>query len=164
MLQVITEGKHGENPLKEIDSSYIDKFSEFLHMFVQMHLHRVESNPHIQVAGEIRQKIPQPRASTQDYLGADSLFLLCKYTFRQPDLDTFRRCLEICDLFVQYISEHHCNNAAHLARFKPNLLLLATELLRKIQFSQNFDELSQLDTSTLNDDVQCYHTLEIYSL
>jgi len=64
--------------------SYVDKFTEFLQLFVSIHLRRFEAHTEFPVL--------------------DLLALLFKYTFKQPTNDGFFSCLEIWGTFIDYLN------------------------------------------------------------
>ncbi|KAK2571880.1 Exportin-6 [Acropora cervicornis] len=86
--------------------------------------------------------------------------LLFKYTFKQPELEGFFACLDIWGVFLDYLiskvanarSDKLAEAEATVSRYKEVLLLLVTELLKKIQFRHNQTQLEELDDESLDDD------------
>lgn len=143
LLQRITKdmgSKTAGEKLLELDDSYIEKFTEFLRLFVSVHLRRVESNSHFPVI--------------------EFMSLLLKYTIKQPNNEVFYSCLDIWMIFMDYLSskmletKENCSVQRHPAvqRYRDILILLLTEILKNIQFTYNQSELEELDDETLNDD------------
>lgn len=143
LLQRITKDTGAqavENLLTEQDESYLNKFTEFLRLFVSIHLRRFENSSHFPVL--------------------ELLMLLFKYTFKQPQLEGFFACLDIWTVFLDYLigkvanarSDKLAEAEATVSRYKEVLLMLITELLKKIQFRHNRKQLEELDDETLDDD------------
>lgn len=158
LLQRITKDTGAQavdNLLTEQDDSYLSKFTEFLRLFVSIHLRRFENSSHFPVL--------------------ELLTLLFKYTFKQPQLEGFFSCLDIWGVFLDYLigkvanarSDKLAEAEATVSRYKEVLLMLVTELLKKIQFRHNQTQLEELDDDSLDDDSetewQSYqrHCLEI---
>lgn len=128
--------------LLELDDRYIEKFTEFLRLFVSVHLRRVESNSHFPVI--------------------EFMSLLLKYTIKQPNNEVFYSCLDIWMIFMDYLSsktletKENCTNETHPAvqRYRDILTLLLTEVLKNLQFTYNQTELEELDDETFNDDCE----------
>lgn len=145
LLQRITKDTGAqavENLLTEQDESYLSKFTEFLRLFVSIHLRRFENSSHFPVL--------------------ELLTLLYKYTFKQPQLEGFFACLDIWTVFLDYLigkvanarSDKLAEAEATVSRYKEVLLMLLTELLKKIQFRHNQSQLEELDDESLDDDSQ----------
>ncbi|XP_064637974.1 exportin-6-like isoform X2 [Lineus longissimus] len=124
------------NRLEELDENYIEKFTEFLRLFVSIHLRRFESNTQFPVL--------------------DFLSLLFKYTFKQPTNDGFFACLDIWCVFLDYISTmlkaRHLESNNILTRYKDPMAMLLTQVLHKCQFRYNQSQLDELDDETLDED------------
>ncbi|XP_076441128.1 exportin-6-like [Babylonia areolata] len=124
------------NRLEELDEDYMERFTDFLRLFVGIHLRRFESNPNFPVL--------------------EFLALLFKYTFRQPNADGFFRCLDIWITFLDYLStklqERAADMTAILGKYKEALTSLVTNILQKIMFRFNQSQLEELDDDTLDDD------------
>ncbi|XP_029431964.1 exportin-6 isoform X3 [Rhinatrema bivittatum] len=118
--------------------SYVEKFTDFLRLFVSVHLRRIECNSQFPVV--------------------EFLALLFKYTFHQPTHEGYFSCLDIWTLFLDYltnkIKSRLANKEAVLNRYEDALVLLLTEVLNRIQFRYNQAQLEELDDETLDDDQQ----------
>lgn len=129
-----------DQKILELDDRYIEKFTEFLRLFVSVHLRRVESNSYFPVI--------------------EFMSLLLKYTTKQPDHEVFYSCLDIWMIFLDYLSSKMLESKesrsaeTHPAvqRYRDVLVVLLTEILKKVQFTYNQSELEELDNETLNDD------------
>ncbi|KAH3872942.1 hypothetical protein DPMN_036164 [Dreissena polymorpha] len=124
------------NRLSELDDSYVDKFTEFLRLFVSIHLRRFESNTHFPVI--------------------EFLALLFKYTFRQPTNDGFYNCLDIWSTFLDYLFTKAKGRPSEIQaiidRYKDALMSLVSHILQKLQFKYNQTQLEELDDETLDYD------------
>lgn len=124
------------NRLTELDENYVDKFTEFLRLFVSIHLRRFESNAQFPVL--------------------EFLALLFKYTFRQPSNEGFYNCLDIWSTFLDYLLTRSKGRLGELqaivARYKEALTSLVRHILQKLQFKYNQSQLEELDDETLDYD------------
>ncbi|RXN01668.1 Exportin-6, partial [Acipenser ruthenus] len=122
--------------LEELDESYVEKFTDFLRLFVSVHLRRIESNSQFPVV--------------------EFLALLFKYTFHQPTHEGYFSCLDIWTIFLDYLTTKIKSRLADrdtvLNRYKDALVLLLREVLNRIQFRYNQAQLEELDDETLDDD------------
>ncbi|RLV89501.1 hypothetical protein DV515_00014837 [Chloebia gouldiae] len=87
LLQKITKENNAhtvKSRLEELDESYIEKFTDFLRLFVSVHLRRIESYSQFPVV--------------------EFLALLFKYTFHQPTHEGYFSCLDIWTLFLDYLT------------------------------------------------------------
>ncbi|XP_027758280.1 exportin-6 [Empidonax traillii] len=141
LLQKITKENNAhtvKSRLEELDESYIEKFTDFLRLFVSVHLRRIESYSQFPVV--------------------EFLALLFKYTFHQPTHEGYFSCLDIWTLFLDYltskIKSRLADKDAVLNRYEDALVLLLTEVLNRIQFRYNQAQLEELDDETLDDDQQ----------
>uniref|UniRef100_A0A8C9UN02 Exportin-6 n=1 Tax=Spermophilus dauricus TaxID=99837 RepID=A0A8C9UN02_SPEDA len=141
LLQKITKDSNAhtvKSRLEELDESYIEKFTDFLRLFVSVHLRRIESYSQFPVV--------------------EFLTLLFKYTFHQPTHEGYFSCLDIWTLFLDYltskIKSRLGDKEAVLNRYEDALVLLLTEVLNRIQFRYNQAQLEELDDETLDDDQQ----------
>ncbi|KAM8798588.1 exportin-6 isoform 3-T3 [Eudromia elegans] len=151
LLQKITKENNAhtvKSRLEELDErvlcswsqaeSYIEKFTDFLRLFVSVHLRRIESYSQFPVV--------------------EFLALLFKYTFHQPTHEGYFSCLDIWTLFLDYltskIKSRLADKEAVLNRYEDALVLLLTEVLNRIQFRYNQAQLEELDDETLDDDQQ----------
>ncbi|XP_074647944.1 exportin-6-like [Tubulanus polymorphus] len=125
------------NRLQELDEGYIDKFTEFLQLFVSIHLRRFESNSQFPVL--------------------DFLSLLFKYTFKQPTFDGYFACLDIWNIFLDYISTQMKMQSRNqdgnnlLDKYKDALMSLLARILEKLRFRFNQSQLDELDDDTVDD-------------
>ncbi|XP_032184462.1 exportin-6 isoform X2 [Mustela erminea] len=140
LLQKITKDNNAhtvKSRLEELDESYVEKFTDFLRLFVSVHLRRIESYSQFPVV--------------------EFLTLLFKYTFHQPTHEGYFSCLDIWTLFLDYltskIKSRLGDKEAVLNRYEDALVLLLTEVLNRIQFRYNQAQLEELDDETLDDDV-----------
>ncbi|XP_060696656.1 exportin-6 isoform X2 [Hemiscyllium ocellatum] len=141
LLQKITKDNNAhsiKSRLEELEESYVEKFTDFLRLFVSVHLRRIESNSQFPVV--------------------EFLALLFKYTFHQPSHEGYFSCLDIWTIFLDYLTSKIKSRLADrdevLNRYKGALVLLLTEVLRRIQFRFNQAQLEELDDETLDDDQQ----------
>uniref|UniRef100_UPI00358DE5A0 exportin-6-like n=1 Tax=Myxine glutinosa TaxID=7769 RepID=UPI00358DE5A0 len=141
LLQKITKDAKGSTVrarLQDLDENYLEGFTEFLRLFVNVHLRRVESSAHFPVV--------------------EFLELLFKYTFNQPTNEGYFSCLDIWTTFLDYLSGKIKNRSsdkeAVLARYRDALPALMAEVLRRVQFRFNQSELEELDDETPDDDDQ----------
>nr|DBA19354.1 TPA: hypothetical protein GDO54_015205 [Pyxicephalus adspersus] len=154
LLQRITRETNAHSVrsrLEELDESYIEKFTDFLRLFVSVHLRRIESNAQFPVV--------------------EFLALLFKYTFHQPTHEGYLSCLDIWALFLDYLTNKIRNRLEDregiINRYEDALVLLLTEVLNRIQFRYNQTQLEELDDETLDDDQQTEwqrylrHSLEV---
>ncbi|KAM4631697.1 exportin-6 isoform 1-T1 [Discoglossus pictus] len=154
LLQRITRETNAHsvrNRLEELDESYVEKFTDFLRLFVSVHLRRIESNAQFPVV--------------------EFLALLFKYTFHQPTHECYLSCLDIWALFLDYLTNKIRNRLEDreviINRYEDALVLLLTEVLNRIQFRYNQTQLEELDDETLDDDQQTEwqrylrHSLEV---
>ncbi|XP_040355641.2 exportin-6 [Ixodes scapularis] len=143
------------NRLGGLNDSYLDKFTEFLRLFVSVHLHRFEENSHCPVL--------------------QFLALLFEYTFQQPALERYYACLDIWAVFLEYLVARLNSKLggglgdATVRRYKEALATLVAEVLKKSMFKFNQTNLEELDDETLDDNMQtewqCFlqHNLGIIS-
>uniref|UniRef100_A0A8C7X640 Exportin 6 n=1 Tax=Oryzias sinensis TaxID=183150 RepID=A0A8C7X640_9TELE len=124
--------------LQELDESYLEKFTDFLRLFVSVHLRRIESSPQFPVV--------------------EFLALLFKYTFNQPTHEGYFACLDIWSVFLDFlttkIKSRLADRESVLNRYKDALVLLLREVLNRIQFRYNQAQLEELDDEVLDDDQQ----------
>ncbi|PSN44668.1 Exportin-6 [Blattella germanica] len=116
--------------LEHVDESFLEKLTEFLRLFVALHLHRLEDS----------NKFSHVR---------DFLTLLFKYTFH-TGLEQFYRCLEVWSIFL----DHMHIRGTPTERYQEAFVLLVQEILVKMQFKHNRSQLEELDDETLDDDEQ----------
>lgn len=106
-------------------SSYMEKLTEFLQLFVTNHLKRVESCP----------KFPVNTL----------LEVLCHHTFQQCSTVTgYLRCLDVWTTLLESTQ----------SRYSPVALALAERVLQKMSFKLNTRILKDLDTESLDENVR----------
>ncbi|KAK3797258.1 hypothetical protein RRG08_030482 [Elysia crispata] len=139
LLQKITKESNTSssgNRLEELDEVYVDKFTDFLQLFVSVHLRRFESNPQFPVL--------------------EFLSLLFKYTFRQPTTEGYYSCLDIWITFLDYLNNkletRQLTKEDITNRYKEALTSLLSSILQKFQFRYNQAQLEELDDEVLDDD------------
>uniref|UniRef100_A0A674NRY7 Exportin 6 n=1 Tax=Takifugu rubripes TaxID=31033 RepID=A0A674NRY7_TAKRU len=124
--------------LQELDENYLEKFTDFLCLFVSVHLRRIEASPQFPIV--------------------EFLALLFKYTFNQPTHEGYFACLDIWSIFLDFlttkIKSRLADRESVLNRYKDALVLLLREVLNRIQFRYNQAQLEELDDETLDDDQQ----------
>lgn len=124
------------NRLEELDEDYMERFTDFLRLFVGVHLRRFEANPSFPVL--------------------EFLALMFKYTFRQPNAEGFFRCLDIWITFLDYLStrlqERSADMSSILGKYQEAMTSLVSNVLQKLLFRFNQSQLEELDDDTLDDD------------
>ncbi|XP_061159226.1 exportin-6 [Syngnathus typhle] len=141
LLQRLTRENNAhtvKSRLQELDESYLEKFTDFLRLFVSVHLRRIESSPQFPIV--------------------EFLALLFKYTFNQPTHEGYFACLDIWSVFLDFlttkIKSRLADRESLLNRYKDALVLLLREVLNRVQFRYNQVQLEELDDETLDDDQQ----------
>ncbi|XP_048575902.1 exportin-6 isoform X2 [Nematostella vectensis] len=144
LLQRITKdsASSSDDHLSELDDSYLNKFTEFLHLFVSIHLRRFENSSLFPIL--------------------ELLTLLYKYTFHQPQNEGFFNCLDTWSVFLEYLTskvssarrDKLAEAEATVSRYKDVLMLLLNDILKKIQFHHNHDQLEELDDSDMDDNAE----------
>ena len=132
---------------------FLAKCSDFFHWFVSSHLKRVEYNPNFPVL---------------EFLG-----LFCKYTFKQPGVDSFCVCLDTWGVFLDHLimmssdtyGRHSPPSNNHYERYKGILVSMMESVLKKLQLHYNIDELREIDDDAAYDDVRIiFLTIQYCSL
>uniref|UniRef100_A0A3Q3KKR1 Exportin 6 n=1 Tax=Mastacembelus armatus TaxID=205130 RepID=A0A3Q3KKR1_9TELE len=141
LLQRLTRENNAhtiKSRLQELDESYLEKFTDFLRLFVSVHLRRIEASPQFPIV--------------------EFLALLFKYTFNQPTHEGYFACLDIWSVFLDFlttkIKSRLADRESVLNRYKDALVLLLREVQNRIQFRYNQAQLEELDDETLDDDQQ----------
>lgn len=135
-LKQVTQSANPKADLELLDEDYLEKFTEFLRLFVSVHFGRIESN--------------------ESFPLMEFLELLFKFTFNQPTFDGYCCCLDIWDLFLDFLAnkldgkDSSARNRI-LTPYKAGLNLLAQLILNQILFRENHTHLSSLDNDTLDD-------------
>ncbi|XP_065065498.1 exportin-6-like [Rhopilema esculentum] len=144
LLQQLTKSPSGQDQagiLAKLDENYLEKFTEFLSLFVSIHLKRFEPNNHFPTA--------------------ELLSLLVKYTLLQPTVNGFFRGLEIWSTFLDYLldkvgSYKETNGVKNNVREKYSAILmeLLEKLLLKLQLRYNDVQLDELDEDVAENEVE----------
>eukprot|EP01133_Synstelium_polycarpum_P006911 gene6911-8036_t len=114
------------NNITQYSTDFIEKFTQFISLFVSNHLRRVENNPNFPIT---------------DFLG-----LLFQFSFLQQSIDAFNMCLEIWVTFLEYLLSQSNERAIPApAKYTDGLILFQSELIKRVLFSYNSNFLSQLD-------------------
>ncbi|GAB6030367.1 Exportin-6, partial [Chamberlinius hualienensis] len=123
-----------DNWLSSLDESFLEKFTEFLRLFIGVHFRRFEGNAQFPVL--------------------EFLSLFFKYTFQQPTKEGYFICLEIWTIFLDFLS-HKVKDGKQpstVEAYSEALLSLVVQINNKLQFKFNQAELEELDDETLNYD------------
>ncbi|XP_071962753.1 exportin-6-like isoform X2 [Antedon mediterranea] len=141
LLQRMTKDNTAQsvgNKIEELDESYVEKFTEFLRLFVSIHLRRFEGNSHFPIL--------------------EFLSLLYKYTFKQANNEGLFACLDIWNVFLDYLitrSHARAPDANEVVNsYSEALESLMEALLFKIQFRCNQVQLEELDDEVVDDDAE----------
>jgi hypothetical protein len=122
-----------KNPLDEIDPEYNTKLTDFLGLFITKHFRRVEASPQFEIL--------------------DFLMLLFRFTFLQTESEHFVLCLEVCLAFVDVlVVKQEQVGPESIVMYRECVLMLATEVIDRIRFSQNFGALEKIDDAERNID------------
>ncbi|XP_078489385.1 exportin-6 [Ciona intestinalis] len=135
LLQQLTRGDNPRESLGKLDDNYLEKFIEFLRLFVSLHFSRIASN--------------------QSFPLLQFLTLLFKFTFHQTSHEHYINCLDIWEIFVDYVTntaEKSKEDKEYvLTRYKEGMVLFSTSILQHIQFRFNANHLTELDDGTMDD-------------
>ncbi|KAK3931087.1 Exportin-6-B [Frankliniella fusca] len=118
------------NHIGNLSEDLIEKLLDFMRLVVSQHLHRLEKSP--------------------KWLVSQLLSLLLRFTFQQPSFEGYYQCLDIWEQLLEYLQQRP-NNQLN-ARYQEALVMLVGQVLKKLQFRQNRNELLNLDDETLDDD------------
>lgn len=140
LLQIISKGapQMTVHALENLDDNYIDKFTEFLNLFVGNHFKRFEPNHHFPTV--------------------ELLYLLLKYTMVQKNVEMFVSCLDIWNIVLDYLIDNVTScitvnfKTAAIKKYRQCLIDLLIDLLKKLQFRANEDWLSEINMDKLNAD------------
>nr|XP_039249816.1 exportin-6-like [Styela clava] len=135
-LKHVTKNENPRADLELLDEDYLEKFTEFLRLFVSVHFIRIESNSNFPLL--------------------EFLELLFKFTFNQPMFDGYYNCLDIWELFLDFLSNKLEGKAEDarmmvLAPYKEGLHLLVKLIMTQLQYQFNQNRLEELDNETLDD-------------
>lgn len=126
----------GDQVLQSMDESYLAKVSEFLRLFLSLHLSRLEQ--------------------TQQFPILEFLALIFKFTFQQSSIRGFSGCLEIWSGLVEYVGgcveTKKDQGREIIEKYQEALLSLVVEIIKKSQYRVNSLELSQLDEVGVNEE------------
>uniref|UniRef100_F6YTY3 Exportin-6 n=1 Tax=Ciona intestinalis TaxID=7719 RepID=F6YTY3_CIOIN len=135
LLQQLTRGDNPRESLDKLDDNYLEKFIEFLRLFVSLHFSRIASN--------------------QSFPLLQFLTLLFKFTFHQTSHEHYINCLDIWEIFVDYVTntaEKSKEDKEYvLTRYREGMVLFSTSILQHIQFRFNANHLTELDDGTMDD-------------
>ncbi|EDO42656.1 predicted protein [Nematostella vectensis] len=135
LLQRITKdsASSSDDHLSELDESYLNKFTEFLHLFVSIHLRRFENSSHFPIL--------------------ELLTLLYKYTFHQPQNEGFFNCLYTWSVFLEYLTSKV--SSARRDKLAEAEATLYQRLFNKIKLRQiSKCKLEELDDSDMDDNAE----------
>ncbi|KYQ91032.1 exportin 6 [Tieghemostelium lacteum] len=108
------------------NSDFLNKFTQFINLFVSNHLRRVENNPNFPIS--------------------DFLSLLFQYSFLQPSSESFLSCIEIWNKFLDYLITQSTEKSQPApTKYTDGLLLFQSELVKRTLFSFSKNILSQID-------------------
>ncbi|XP_066990340.1 exportin-6 isoform X2 [Macrobrachium rosenbergii] len=128
LQRLVRDEPNTTSRLQLLEPSYIDKFSEFLRLFVSVHLRRFENNSHFPVL--------------------EFLSLLFRYTFHQQSVDAYFNCLDVWSIFLDHLSskiQGSQDQTSVVSKYEDALISLAQGILHKIQLRHNQAELEELD-------------------
>lgn len=156
ILQDLTDDnpQKSGNALEELDSTYREKFIDFINLFLTQHMPRVESSL----------SFPMHEFLEQFF----------RFTFMQPSLETFQECLRTWSIFLDHLLERLSNQtrlvqtAGGLAesngglisapldhvKYKAGLLAFVRELLKRILFASSGQDLKDIDDVNENSEGQ----------
>ncbi|XP_037073807.1 exportin-6-like [Pollicipes pollicipes] len=138
LQRLLEEGSKTSCKLSEVDPDYLSGLTEFLRLFVTLHLRRLEAWPQFPVL--------------------DLLALLFRYTFLQPDLDAYYGCLDIWAVFLDHLATKCSlkteNREAVAAKYHEAVLSLAGQALQRTQLRRHGAELERLDDEREDPDGQ----------
>jgi len=106
--------------LKNIDNTYIKKFTEHLGLFITQHLKRAETY--------------------KDFPINDFLVLFLNYTNAQPDIFSFHRCLTLWLSLLEYFTDHvkdNENEKMKIECYQSVILQFMEQLFLKARFSSD---------------------------
>lgn len=127
LQRLVRDEPNTTSRLQLLDPSYIDKFTEFLRLFVSVHLRRFENNSQFPVL--------------------EFLALLFRYSFHQHCVEAYFNCLDVWSIFLDHLLSKAHGSQAHtgVERYEDALISLARGILHKIQLRHNQAELEELD-------------------
>jgi len=136
LLQHITKGDNPREYLSKLDENYLDKFIEFLRLFVSMHFSRMESEDSFPLL--------------------QFLNLFYKFSFSQNGSQQYVNCLDIWEVFLDFVQNKtdqiegpHRNEV--LSRYREPVVSFVDALLHHIQFRTNGPHLEEFDNTDLDD-------------
>ena len=125
-----------QSKISDLDDVFLDKITEFLRLFVSIHLSRCDQNPQFPLL--------------------EFLALIFKFTFQQPSLLGYKSCLDIWSGLLDYVQgcvENRKDSGEEIIKkYQEALLTLVVEILKKAQFGLNCAELEQLDNTNVTED------------
>ncbi|KAK9883135.1 hypothetical protein WA026_001329 [Henosepilachna vigintioctopunctata] len=112
--------------MDSIDSTFMEKLSELSVLLIQQHFWRLEMEPNV---------------SSLEFL---SWFF--QLTVQLPSIQCYSQCLVVWIAFVKQIKPQNSH------KYSEALLGLVSMLLKKIQYTSNFDQLREINTQEVNED------------
>lgn len=136
LLKQMTKSPNPKSDLEALDEDYLEKFTEFLRLFVSVHFGRIEKNPSFPLLSFLE--------------------LLFKFTFNQPTFSGYYSCLDIWELFLDYLKnklegKDEDTSSRIMSQYKEGLKSLVTLIITQIQFQGNPSPLEELDNETVDD-------------
>ncbi|XP_069961289.1 exportin-6 isoform X1 [Cherax quadricarinatus] len=127
LQRLVRDEPNTTSRLQLLDPSYLDKFTEFLRLFVSVHLRRFENNSQFPVL--------------------EFLALLFRYTFHQHCVEAYFNCLDVWSIFLDHLLSkvQGPQDQTGVGRYEDALISLARGILHKIQLRHNQAELEELD-------------------
>lgn len=114
-----------------LDPVFIEKLTELLVLLIEQHLWRLEMEA--------------------NFSAIEFLSLLYQLTMQLPSIQCYLRCLTVWAAFIKQIKTQN----AH--KYSEVFLGLVNGLLRKIQYTYNFNQLNLINDTDLDDDVIMYN-------
>ncbi|GAM19177.1 hypothetical protein SAMD00019534_023520 [Acytostelium subglobosum LB1] len=125
IYSLMTDITTANNISQQYTPEFIEKFTQFIQLFVSNHLRRVESNPNFPIT---------------DFLG-----LFFQYTFMQQSVEAFKVCMDIWMTFLEYLHSQTIEQGLPgPTKYTDGMILLQLELVKRILNAYN-NQLSQLD-------------------
>ncbi|GAM29156.1 hypothetical protein SAMD00019534_123320 [Acytostelium subglobosum LB1] len=113
------------NGIAAYSGEFIEKFTQFISLFVANHLKRVENNPSFHIT---------------NFLG-----LLFQYTFIQQSVEAFDLCLDIWMMFLDcLLTNGREQSLPGSSKYTDGLIMLQSELVKRVLNAYN-SQLAQLD-------------------
>ncbi|OUM69485.1 hypothetical protein PIROE2DRAFT_2577 [Piromyces sp. E2] len=117
--------------LRNIDNTYLEKFTEHLGLFITQHLKRAETY--------------------KDFPISDFLILFLNYSTAQPDIFAFERCLGLWYSLLEYFTDHVNDDEKEkmkIESYQPIMTQFFEQLLLKARFTSNEYNLKAFNDKT----------------